>query len=327
MCVYVFLPVTGFWKSQAILLFLRFLLFKSELLSICRFPVRNLTSGDLTKRDIVIMTDDMPASASFPEASLYPVHRCKVIHVVRHGQASHNVAGEVDRANYMRPEFEDANLTSLGWQQAEALHQHVERTHISVELVVMSPLLRAMQTAVAVWASGALQEGEAMNSALMLNGVGNSQHASISSVGAPLFVANEWCREMHGMHPCDKRRKISFYKTQFPAIDFSEVATDEDTWWEPDYRETPDQVRNRARVFVKWLLDRKESQIAVVSHSGFITNMLQLFGYDCSGVIQNELHQHFQNCEMRSFLISDRMATTKPKKATTDFTGGRSFGH
>jgi broad specificity phosphatase PhoE len=270
------------------------------------------------------------ASASFPEASLYPLHRCKVIHVVRHGQGFHNVAGELDYDKYMSWEFEDADLTPLGWQQAEALHQHLEKTHIRerVELVVVSPLTRTLQTAAGVFGTpGSLQNGqEATDSPLMVSGVGNPRHEAISSVGAPLFIANEWCREMYGSHPCDKRREISYYKTRFPAIDFSEVETEKDTWWNADIRETADHVQSRAKVFIKWLLDRKESQIAVVSHSTFIFNMLQLFGEDCSDVVKNELHQYFRNCEMRSFIISDRMsASTKPKTASTDFAGGIFF--
>jgi len=103
-----------------------------------------------------------------------------------------------------------------------------------VELIVVSPLRRTLQTAVGAWGGGPLLGFEAQNSALMLEGVesGNKQtriahHVAISSVGAPPFIANEWCREQNGNHPCDKRRSISFLKTKFPAVDFSLVKTDD----------------------------------------------------------------------------------------------------
>lgn len=36
---------------------------------------------------------------------------------IRHGQAVHNVAGEKDHAAYSFPEFFDAQITPLGWDQ------------------------------------------------------------------------------------------------------------------------------------------------------------------------------------------------------------------
>ncbi|EPS62983.1 hypothetical protein M569_11804, partial [Genlisea aurea] len=49
---------------------------------------------------------------------LYPLHRCKTVHlVVRHAQGFHNVAGNKDVRAYFSPEYFDAQLTPLGWQQ------------------------------------------------------------------------------------------------------------------------------------------------------------------------------------------------------------------
>lgn len=127
----------------------------------------------------------MAAASSFAEPSMYPLHRCKIIHVVRHGQGFHNVAGDIDRKNYESWDYQDASLTELGWQQADALHQHLVTTHIRahVELVVVSPLLRTLQTAVGVWGGGTLLDGEPAHSALMVRGVGLYRHSPISSAG------------------------------------------------------------------------------------------------------------------------------------------------
>lgn len=143
--------------------------------------------------------------------------------------------------------------------------------------------------------------------------------------GAPPFIANEWIREQNGVHPCDKRASISSYKEQFPAINFGDVETDEDTWWKPTTRETAEEIWSRARVFMKWLLERPERRIAVVSHSSFIYHLIHLFGNDCSDVVRKELQQGFRNCEMRSFVICNRRATSKPKAYNTDFAGGIYF--
>lgn len=260
---------------------------------------------------------------------MYPLHRCKIIHVVRHGQGFHNVAGNVDLKNYESWDFVDASLTELGWQQAEALHEHLVTTHIRnhVELVVVSPLLRTLQTAVGVWGGGAFLDGEPPHSALMKSGVGQYRHAAVSSAGAPPFIANEWCREQNGVHPCDKRSSISSYKTSFPAVDFTQVETDEDTWWQATNRETPDEIWTRARVFLKWILDRTERRIGVVSHSSFLYYLVHLFGDDCSDAVRKELQTGFRNCEMRSFVICDRRATAAPSGPNSDFRGGLFFNN
>ncbi|KAJ0087286.1 hypothetical protein Patl1_08722 [Pistacia atlantica] len=59
-------------------------------------------------------TNDMdPATGT----GLYPSHRCKTIHLVRHAQGIHNVAGEKGHDAYMSYDYFDAYLTPLGWQQ------------------------------------------------------------------------------------------------------------------------------------------------------------------------------------------------------------------
>lgn len=268
----------------------------------------------------VAATDEGSPEESFG-VSMYPVHRSKVIHIVRHGQGYHNVAGEVDHLSYMSWDYLDASLTELGWQQSEALHAHLDATGIKaqVELVVVSPLLRTLQTAAGVWGGGAALDESA--TPLMVSGLGKAPHAAIAAPPKGLkFVANEWCREQNGVHPCDRRNSVSFYKARFPMVDFSEVSTDEDTWWHDTHRENAQELFARARTFVRWLLDRPESRIAVVSHSSFIFHMCHLFGSDCSELVRKEIQQGFRNCEMRSVVISDRLAS-KPV-ATTDFAGG-----
>ncbi|KAJ4807238.1 Phosphoglycerate mutase family protein [Rhynchospora pubera] len=84
--------------------------------------------------------------------ALYPSHRCKTLYLIRHGQAVHNVAGEKDHKAYSFPEFFDAQLTPAGWDQVDNLRKHVNACGLAkrIELVVVSPLLRTMQTAAVV---------------------------------------------------------------------------------------------------------------------------------------------------------------------------------
>ncbi|KAJ7555405.1 hypothetical protein O6H91_05G036000 [Diphasiastrum complanatum] len=255
------------------------------------------------------------------DPSLYPLHRCKIIHLVRHAQGYHNVAGELDQLAYISPEFFDATLTPLGWKQVDALRKHVADTKLKagVELVVVSPLSRTMQTAVGVFGGNNVVDGE-ITTPLMVEGVRENHPAISSSASAP-FVAVEWCREHMGVHPCDRRQSASIYKKLFPAIDFSELETDEDSWWKADVRESHEDIYSRCRALIKWLLNRSEKQIAIVSHSSFLAHLVSLFGDDCTPVIKNELHNGYANCELRTVLVADRRAIGKPS-ITTDFPGG-----
>eukprot|EP01018_Ginkgo_biloba_P002432 Gb_21976 [translate_table: standard] len=259
--------------------------------------------------------------AEVADSSLYPLHRCKTLHLVRHGQGYHNVEGEKDYKAYMSYEFVDASLTPLGWEQVDNLRKHVRKNGIAskIELVVTSPLMRTMQTAVGVFGGGGYMDG-ITSPPLMVAGAGKSNRAAISSSDCPPFIVVEWCREHMGVHPCDKRKSISEYQPLFPAVDFSLIESDEDILWKADVREKEEEVAARGRAFLNWLLTRKEKEIAIVSHSGFLIHTLGLFGKDYHPLVKNEIHKAFANCELRSMVIADKSAigTNLP---TTDYPG------
>nr|XP_040257315.1 phosphoglycerate mutase-like protein 1 isoform X3 [Aegilops tauschii subsp. strangulata] len=239
--------------------------------------------------------------------ALYPAHRCKTIYLVRHAQGIHNVEGEKDFAAYKSHALLDAQLTPLGWSQVDTLREHVTKSGLAkkIELVIVSPLLRTMQTAVGVFGGGNYTDG-ASASPLMVEGAGNSGRQPISSLNCPPFLAVEACREHLGVHPCDKRSSITKYRTLFPAIDFSLIENDEDVLWEPDVRETNESVALRGMKFFDWLWTREEKEIAIVSHSGFLYHTLNMYGKECHPTIAEELGKHFANCELRSMVLVDR---------------------
>ncbi|KAF7005954.1 hypothetical protein CFC21_021034 [Triticum aestivum] len=231
--------------------------------------------------------------------ALYPAHRCKTIYLVRHAQGIHNVEGEKDFAAYKSHALLDAQLTPLGWSQVDTLRDHVTKCGLAkkIELVIVSPLLRTIQTAVGVFGGGNYIDG-ASASPLMVEGAGNSERQPISSLNCPPFLA--------GVHPCDKRSSITKYRTLFPAIDFSLIENDEDVLWEPDVRETNESVALRGMKFFDWLWTREEKEIAIVSHSGFLYHTLNMYGKECHPTIAEELGKHFANCELRSMVLVDR---------------------
>ena len=64
-----------------------------------------------------------------------------------------------------------------------------------------------------------------------------------------------------------------------------------------------------------------ESNIAVVSHCGLLFYMLASFGHECGDSVQSYLHKGFDNCELRSMVLSDGSGAARPNP--TWFSGGR----
>ncbi|THU45005.1 hypothetical protein C4D60_Mb02t13320 [Musa balbisiana] len=199
-------------------------------------------------------------------SSLFPLQRCKTVHLVRHAQGIHNVEGEKDYKAYLSPELFDAHLTPLGWDQ--------------IELVITSPLLRTMQTAVGVFGGDSHSDGN-NTPALMVENAGKSTRPAISSLNCPPFIAVEYCREHL-------------------------IENDEDILWKADVREANEEVAARGVKFINWLWTRKEKEIAIVSHSGFLFHTLQMFGGECHPIVKEEIGKHFANCELRSMVLVDR---------------------
>ncbi|XP_024534273.1 phosphoglycerate mutase-like protein isoform X2 [Selaginella moellendorffii] len=220
----------------------------------------------------------------------------KVLHLMRHAQAYHNVDGDVSlhrlffRGEWrrltpglllrvLRPLFItwfvtsflcstksskksfddddrlfDAVLTPAGWEQVATLRKIVREAGLDrrIQLVTVSPMTRTLQTATGVFRG--------------------ADYGSDSSL--PL-VAVELCRERISARTSDRRRSISSYKAHFPSVDFSQIEEESDVLWNAETAESLAAMQQRIRQFLQWLWERKEEEIAVVSHSSFMRNMLK----------------------------------------------------
>jgi broad specificity phosphatase PhoE len=110
---------------------------------------------------------------------------------------------------------------------------------VAVDVVLVSPLSRTVQTALLA-----------------------------IPPGRP-FVAFELVRERCGAHPCDKRRTRADLAADFPALDLSLLATEEDAMWTEVREPMPDLI-GRARAFLDAVAGRREAAIAVVTHNDFL---------------------------------------------------------
>ncbi|XVF64938.1 hypothetical protein PTKIN_Ptkin09bG0206600 [Pterospermum kingtungense] len=215
-------------------------------------------------------------AAQFP----YPWQRCKIIHLVRHGQAMHNVEGDKNREALLSPHLFDAELSPLGLQQVDKLRKDVHASGLlkRIELVVTSPLYRAMQTAIGAFGSD--HESRA-----------DGKFSAISALYCPQIMAVELCRDRLGVRPSDMRRRMD---------------GEDDSMWNPDVREPEEEISARMIQFMKWLWTRPEQEIVIVSHGIILQHILYVLGNDCDPTAPSALCKRFDNCELRSVVIVDK---------------------
>ena len=162
------------------------------------------------------------------------------LYLIRHGKALHNELYEIIGVHAFRaPEVIDSPLTNVGHQQAQALAETIRDKNI--ELVLVSPLMRALQTA----------------------------HGIFKDTDIPIRSL-ECLREYPiGEDTCNQRSDISLLKVRFPRIDFSKIEIDEDILW-TETRETREDLQKRIDEAKRYIKTLPETKIAIVSHNGFI---------------------------------------------------------
>lgn len=201
--------------------------------------------------------------------------RTKVIHFVRHAEGHHNVSGRNDPLfGYLREDLEDATLTDFGIEQCKALGAKSADIVKGAQLVVVSPLNRTMETA---------------------------SHSFPQLQGKVPWVALENVREQTGLHPCDRRKSITVHKENYKHIDFSGIVHDEDPLYHQYALREPDaHITARVQHFMRWLKERPETEIIVVSHHHYLQ---MVFRHVVKTAHPSQDDVDFKNCELRSFVV------------------------
>ena len=205
----------------------------------------------------------------------------KTLHFLRHGSALHNINAEPLRAagcsfqeflDQMKVDDAfDAALTPAGVQQAIAAGSlpPSKAAAASLQLVVTSPLSRAIDTADLVFPA--------------------------NSEAAPRLM-HESLREITGWLLNGKRRTRSELSELYPEYDQGNILTDEDVLWKPEELESDKSVRARANSAIEFIWNRPETTVAVVAHGGLLKNML------CGNPFVRTVTEvgRFENCEMKT---------------------------
>jgi broad specificity phosphatase PhoE len=224
---------------------------------------------------------------------------------VRHGQATHNPRAEKAKENgcthetfikLMQEDDQfDSELTELGIQQAKdgrTLNQH---RLVGVELVVSSPLSRALKTAdytiCPVKGIDHLDDGD------------GDDNNDDNSHNHPKRICFEELREINGYLLNAKRRT----KTQLQQLfhtkwDFNILSEEDETW--TTTMETYDDCGERGYQSLLKLLQRTEDRILVVGHGGIFRFMM--VDHPLVVVKDDRVGDdvRFKNCEMREYTIS-----------------------
>ncbi len=177
----------------------------------------------------------------------------KIVHCIRHGQSTFNI---IHQRGLPDPLHWDAPLTELGFQQAEGVRALVRG--VPYELIVTSPLTRAIQTTLAVF----------------------KDHPSADRIR----VESLHCENLE--NSCDVGRAPVALRQDFPDLAFDHLA---EVWWhadgEPDHRglvpEPPHVLAERVKAFRAWLEARPEQLIAVVGHGTFFAHLIGRFLQNC----------------------------------------------
>ena len=210
--------------------------------------------------------------------------------LVRHGISEMNMAMPAwGSPGFADPEIRDAPLTAEGLAGARALREAAARDFGDVELVVSSPLTRALQTCDAVW-DVALASGT-------------------PAVALPLAAERCYLSSDVGTPRGDLERawgaRVSFPRTHFPDGDcwwyggdagpaYAPAPAPEDDWRPPGtycaLGEPLEAFRGRMAALVDWLAARPEETVALTCHWGVI---MALTG------------RSFRNCEARRVPLAD----------------------
>jgi len=245
-----------------------------------------------------------------------PATNVKFVHFIRHGHAVSNEAYEIQGYSAYREEkWFDAVLTAKGEGQARSVGINSFSSLLDIELVVVSPLSRAILTACICMEQ--VKDTVASNPNICSTFGPNSKIL-------PRCVISDMCREKIGVNPCDRRRSIdevkSLYGSKLNAIfpgsfTFEHVSTNEDTAWTPTFREPKEDIKQRATMFMKWLMEQPEKKIAVVTHSSFLFDGIgpslqqqhsEVFRASGMHLDENSYAMRwYENCDLRSFLLAD----------------------
>ena len=230
----------------------------------------------------------------------------KIVHFLRHGQGTHNQLykewtdrtgvpldlSETDPAKnpMLLPDIIDARLTQKGMDQCAQTRTAVGQLE-GIELVVVSPLMRTLETA----------------------HIAFEDHLPHNTERNVKWIAHEGIREELGLLMCNKRRPLSETTMAFPHVNYTHLPEgDDDTLWDTyaeEYtgddgitrRESIETMSHRAYIFLTTFVHKRpEREMAVVGHSAWLLAMTGAVLDVHEGEEEGAITSMFGQAELRS---------------------------
>jgi broad specificity phosphatase PhoE len=169
----------------------------------------------------------------------------KTLYCIRHGLSLHNkLYHKHGSKTFYDSDYVDTMLLPEGKQQARILGETWDEIN-NIELVIVSPLKRTLETAVNIF----------------------------EDIDVPI-IALEICREFPmGLHTCNKRSNKEELELLYPRVNFDNILSNKDDLWNDKKEESIDSLNSRITLVKKYIKNRPEKNIAFVNHAGFIGQM------------------------------------------------------
>lgn len=189
----------------------------------------------------------------------------------------------------------DADLTELGEKQARSVEKSTVWGDHALQLVVSSPLSRALLTA----------------------------DLAVPPMAGVKRVAVEDFREINGMLLNGKRRNVDELEKRFPSWDFGEIAQTDELW--TDTLETHPACAERGYLGFCWLTKRPEERILLACHGGILRFTMQdhplvkIVDKRTAGDLPRAADARFGNCEIRKYELGvDDIGKERPTIILTE---------
>mmetsp|Transcript_19964 Transcript_19964/g.25193 ORF Transcript_19964/g.25193 Transcript_19964/m.25193 type:complete len:322 (-) Transcript_19964:453-1418(-) len=279
-------------------------------------------------------------SISKSKSTSMPLYKSKKVLFLRHGQATHNPRAEEAKRNgcsherflqLMEEDDEfDSELTPKGIQQAKQCQAMNAHKLANVDLVVSSPLSRAIKTAdLAICPQNGIEFDLDLELELESEANQNDNQNNIIRRRRrrhPRRICIEELREINGWLLNAKRRTKSQLQQLFhPRWDFTSL-TENDETWTPDIMESYEDCGERGYQALLWLLSQpdtshdeknddnngnngngnndNETTILVVAHGGLLR--FSLVDHPLIKLVdgREDSEKRFSNCELREYDVS-----------------------
>eukprot|EP01084_Bolivina_argentea_P158964 276872_1 len=188
--------------------------------------------------------------------------KCKLILLMRHGEGIHNEAilkiyglEEWKKSQCQRLKYKDASLTNIGINQAQQLQPHLSHIKNNIQLIVISPLKRAIETA---------------------------QYSILPMINMNLtkVIVLEYARERMKYFICDNRSSLTKIKTEmkdYNYIQYDGFDTNEDIKWNNKVDESLENLWRRMAKLLDYFYEKRNENIIMYSgHSFAMLAIMQL---------------------------------------------------